>query len=106
MRRSLLILLFLTLVMTIFAFQNSMIIKMKLWFWQAEIHLGLVLIIFFSLGVLIGIAASLPAIIGKNRQIKDLNKKLLSGNNVNEPPMVVTSEDPEFEDIDTTSSLK
>ena len=101
-----LILLFLTLVMTIFAFQNSMIIKMKLWFWQAEVHLGLVLIIFFSLGALIGITASLPAIIGKNRQIKDLNKKLSSGKNVDEPPIRVVSGDPEFEDIDTTSSLE
>jgi uncharacterized integral membrane protein len=104
LRRSLLIFLFLILVMTIFAFQNSMVIQMKLWFWQLEVHLGIILILFFSLGAIIGIAASLPAIIEKNKQIKDLNKKLSAGKPIDDPPMTVVSGDPEFEDIDEKSS--
>ena len=103
MRRSLLILLIISLLVAIFALQNSMIVQMKFWFWKSETHLGMVLIIFFIAGALIGIAASLPAIIRKNNQIRDLNKKLSSGGDTGKTVPEAGSEDPEFEDINTTT---
>jgi uncharacterized integral membrane protein len=99
-RRSLVILLIICLLVAVFAVQNSMMVKMKLWFWDAETYLGLVLIIFFASGALIGIAASLPAVIAKNREIKNLRKKLSSGKDNSEPVPDNESADPEFEDID------
>jgi len=91
--------LILSLLMVVFALQNSMIIKMKFWFWDAETYLGLVLIIFFVAGGILGIASSLPAIIDKNKQIRDLMKKLSSGKDSGDQVQDNISGDPEFEDI-------
>jgi uncharacterized integral membrane protein len=104
MRKSLLVLLILTLLMAVIAFQNSLTVHLKIWFWSAETNLGLVLIVFFALGALIGLLASVPEIIRKNRQIRDLTKQLPQEKTGDEPGLMDRSNDPEFEDINEGSA--
>ena len=111
MQRSIIIIMIITLLVVIFALQNSMVVHLKIWFWSVDIHTGLVLIITFSVGTLLGILSSVPRVMKRKREIKDLREKLSGRPDQNEPPdqdklpdMDEPSErdrsaDPEFEDV-------
>ena len=112
MQRSLVIIMIITLLVVIFALQNNTNIRLEIWFWQIDIHTGLVLIMTFTLGTLLGIVSSLPRLMKRKREIRDLKEKLAAEPDQQESEASAASsadpamssdknepEDPEFEDI-------
>jgi len=100
-----------TLLVVIFALQNSMVIHLKIWLWSVDIHAGLILIITFAVGTFLGILSSVPRMMKRKREIKDLREQLSAKPDQNEPsdmdelpdmdepPERDRSADPEFEDV-------
>jgi len=116
MQRSLIVLMAITLLVVIFALQNSMIVHLKIWFWAVDIHTGLVLIITFAVGTFLGILSSVPRVMKKKKEIRELKEKLLQRvelpgsvqdgessekDELVDLPRKVDSGDPEFEDVIT-----
>ncbi len=101
MQRNLVIILVLIVLIVIFALQNSTIVNLKLWFWDADIHLGLILILTFVLGALIGVLFSIPMIMRKNKQISRQSEIITGIKQTEEEENAeqVGEGDPEFEDI-------
>jgi uncharacterized integral membrane protein len=60
MQRTLVFLLVFTVLIAVFALQNSGEVEIKLWFWSVRTSLVLVLILAFAFGALAGILFSLP----------------------------------------------
>lgn len=56
-----------TVLIAIFALQNSVEVEIRLWFWSLNTSVALVVIITFSIGALAGILFSIP---GLNRRRK------------------------------------
>ena len=56
MQRTLLIILVFTILVAIFALQNSAAVTIRLWFWSPDTSLALVVILTFTAGALMGIA--------------------------------------------------
>ncbi len=115
MQRSLIILMIITILVVIFALQNIMVVHLKIWFWSVDIHTGLVLIITFAVGTLLGIFSSVPRLMKKKKEIKDLREKLSTRPDPDENARLDREEpadladpsdrnqlaDPEFEDVIT-----
>ena len=93
----LIILLGITLLVAIFAFQNSLVVNLQFWFWKADLHIGLVLIITFIIGAMIGIISSFPLIVRKNKKIRDL----ISQQGV---PLEIIDQETEVLDTDTINT--
>jgi uncharacterized integral membrane protein len=102
MQRTLIIILIFTVLVAVFALQNSGEVEIKLWFWTIRTSMVLVLILTFAFGALAGILFSLP---GRSRkpgrkkaeqQVTD-TPETASGNESSskEKP----SRDPDFEDV-------
>ncbi len=102
MQRIFILVILLILVIVIFALQNSSDVDVQLWFWQIESSLGLLLLISFSIGAILGMLISYPLIVKKNkllrqrdRRVKELLEKIEMGSG--EPPLRN-----EFEDLEKT----
>jgi putative membrane protein len=105
MQRSLIIIIIITLLVVVFALQNSITINLKIWFWTVDIPAGLALIVTFAVGILLGIISSLPRLMKRNREIRDLKEKIAQGTeregttDAAGPSKKGDDTDPEFEDV-------
>lgn len=113
MQRSLLVIMLVCLLMVVFALQNTALIHLKIWFWSVDIHTGLILIITFVTGTLLGIISSVPLAVKRKKQIREL-RELAEGRSAgqdhepSEEPYSESggsqgrqgSDDPEFEDLE------
>lgn len=75
-----------------FAFQNQMRVSVNVFAWQAEGSLAIVILATLSIGVLIGILASLPTLIKRSwkiasqgRRIHELEKSSTASNDAKAP---------------------
>jgi uncharacterized integral membrane protein len=108
MQRTLIFLLVFTVLIAVFALQNSGEVEIKLWFWSIQISLVLVLILAFAFGALAGILFSLP---GRSRRPSrrkteqqerpdnESGKVRESGRKNGSRPGEKAAGDPEFEDV-------
>ncbi len=76
MQRSLIIALILAIIVVIFALQNSDTVLVKLWFWEVQSSVALVMLIILLIGAILGVLFSLPSIFRKNKKIEELQEKL------------------------------
>ena len=60
MQKKLILLLIFTVLVTVFALQNSMEAELSLWFWSVRTSMALILILTFAVGAIAGILFSLP----------------------------------------------
>jgi uncharacterized integral membrane protein len=102
MQRTLIFLLIFTVLIAVFALQNSGEVEIKLWFWSIRTSLVLILILTFAFGAVAGILFSLP---GWSRRS---SKKKPEPQATDEPDSVRENDskqeeksggDPEFEDV-------
>ncbi len=75
MQKALIFGLILAVVIVIFALQNSQAIVVKLWFWEFESSLALIMVIVLLLGGVMGVCFSLPAVFRRNRKIEARKKQ-------------------------------
>ena len=97
MQKKLILLLAFTVLVAIFALQNSVEVELKLWFWSIRTSMVLILILTFATGALAGILFSLP---GWSNKSKTEDTK--PSEEPAEQVSVVekgTGKDPEFEDV-------
>jgi len=102
MRRTLIFLLIFTVLIAVFALQNSGEVEIKLWFWSIRTSVVLVLILTFTFGALAGILFSLPGWSRKpSREKQDQQTTAVPDTRKeNEPvPEEKAGGDPEFEDV-------
>ena len=102
MRRTLIFLLIFTVLIAVFALQNSGEVVIKLWFWSIQTSLVLVLILTFAFGAVAGILFSLPGWSRRTSKKKAMEPDTEKGEeDVEEDVKTVTGkgEDPEFEDV-------
>jgi hypothetical protein len=103
MQRTLIFLLIFTVLIAVFALQNSVEVEIKLWFWSVRTSMVLVLILTFAFGALAGILFSLPGWSRKPSKKKpDLQATTEpdSGKENDTEPGKKAGDDPEFEDVD------
>jgi hypothetical protein len=102
MRRTLIFLLIFTILIAVFALQNSGEVEIKLWFWSVRTSMVLVLILTFAFGAVAGILFSLP---GWSRRPsgKNPDQPEAGGTDSGQDNETATGkkagEDPEFEDV-------
>ena len=102
MRRTLILLLIFTVLIAVFALQNSGEVEIKLWFWSIRTSLVLVLILTFAFGALAGILFSLPGWSSSSSRKKQDHQTTAvpDTERENEPEIKKkTGGDPEFEDV-------
>jgi len=102
MRRTLIFLLIFTVLIAVFALQNSGEVEIKLWFWSISTSVVLVLILTFAFGAVAGILFSLPGWSRKpSRNKPDQQEKAVpdSGKENDSEPEEKAGGDPEFEDL-------
>lgn len=102
MRRTLIFLLIFTVLIAVFALQNSGEVEIKLWFWSIRTSMVLVLILTFAFGALAGILFSLPGWSHRPSRKKQVQHETdpPDAGKVNEPEQVKKEGgDPEFEDV-------
>jgi len=97
MQRTLLIILVLTILVAVFALQNSAEAVVKLWFWSIETSLALVVILAFAAGALMGILFSVLS--GKRKKKPDTVPDEEIPREVKPPADKQAESDPEFEDL-------
>jgi|GEM_PF-1957450 len=74
MRFKVVLMLFISMALVVFALQNTEVVSIKVWFWQIQRPLALVILLCLAFGILIGIA--LPT--GKKQitsKQQNMNKK-------------------------------
>lgn len=102
MQRTLIFLLIFSVLIAVFALQNSGEVEIKLWFWSIRTSMVLLLILTFAFGALAGILFSLP---GWSRRPSRKKPEQHETNphdagKENEPEQVKKAGgDPEFEDV-------
>ena len=102
MQRTLIFLLVFTVLIAVFALQNSGEVEIKLWFWSVRTSLVLILILTFAFGALAGILFSLPGWSRRPSRKKPENQVTAAPESEkgNEPTQgKKAGEDPEFEDV-------
>jgi len=105
MQRSLIIIMVITLLVVVFAMQNNTVIHLDIWFWSVDIHTGLVLIITFTVGTSLGIISSVPRVMKRKKEIRELKEQLSTRveqerpEDIREPSAGDEPADPEFEDV-------
>ena len=97
MQKKLILFLAFTVLVAIFALQNSVEVEIKLWFWSLRTSMVLVLILTFAAGAIAGILFSRPKKPGK----PEPEKIPPSESTPEEVPLEVTpaEEEDEFEDV-------
>ena len=102
MQRTLIFLLIFTVLIAVFALQNSGEAEIKLWFWSIRTSMVLVLILTFAFGAVAGILFSLPGWSRRSSR-KNLDQQAtVVADNVKENesvPVEKAGGDPEFEDV-------
>jgi len=93
MQRTLIFLLIFTVLIAVFALQNSGEAEIKLWFWSIRTSMVLVLILTFAFGAMAGILFSLPGWSRRPSRKKSDQQATVVADNVK------TGGDPEFEDV-------
>jgi len=102
MQRTLIFLLIFTVLIAVFALQNSGEVEIKLWFWSIRTSMVLVLILIFAFGALAGILFSLPGWSRKSSKKKPEPQAKAdpdSGKENDSEPEEKAGGDPEFEDV-------
>ena len=66
MQRKLIFFLFFMVLITVFALQNSSEVSIKLWFWDVQTSMALILILTFAAGAIAGLLFSIPR--GKKKE--------------------------------------
>ena len=108
MQRTLIFLLVFTVLIAVFALQNSGEVEIKLWFWSVRTSLVLVLILAFAFGALAGILFSLPGWSRRPSRKKPDQQAVaenesghdrVSGRKDGSGSGTRNGEDPEFEDV-------
>jgi uncharacterized integral membrane protein len=115
MQRKLIFLVLFMILIAVFALQNSNVVQIKLWFWNAETSMALILILSFGFGAIAGILFSLPA--WRKKQKKSIPPGTADGpdavSGIQQPgrpagdpeessgevPLEVKDPDDEFEDV-------
>ena len=97
MQRTIIIILVFTVLVAVFALQNSAEVVIKLWFWSKETSLALVVILAFAVGALMGILFSIPS--RKRKKEPDASMPEEIPLEVNIPSDPNEEDDPEFEDL-------
>ena len=102
MQRTLIFLLIFTVLIAVFALQNSGEVEIKLWFWSIRTSMVLVLILTFAFGALAGILFSLPGWSRRSSNKKPEPQATAepdSGKENDSEREEKTGGDPEFEDV-------
>jgi hypothetical protein len=102
MRRTLILLLIFTVLIAVFALQNSGEIEIKLWFWSVRTSVVLVLILTFATGALAGILFSLPGWSRRpGKQKPEAQRSTVPETNREKEakPGSTSGGDPDFEDV-------
>lgn len=102
MRRTLILLLIFTVLIAVFALQNSGEVEIKLWFWSIRTSLVLVLILTFAFGAVAGILFSLPGWSSRSKGKKPDKQEQEAADSGKEKKTEVEEKaggDPEFEDV-------
>lgn len=94
MQRRLIFLLIFTVLIAVFALQNSVEVEIKLWFWSVRTSMVLILILTFAFGAVAGILFSLPGWSSRSSKNKPDSVK----ENDMEPKRKA-GDDPDFEDV-------
>lgn len=68
--------LILSVLVVIFALQNTDPVTLRLWFWSFETSLALLVIVMLVLGALLGYMLLLPTVYKKNKLIRDQDGEL------------------------------
>lgn len=68
--------LILSVLLVIFALQNTTAVQLNLWFWSFESSLALLVIVLLVTGALLGYLVLLPTIFKKNRIIRNKENEL------------------------------
>lgn len=103
MRRTLIFLLIFTMLIAVFALQNSGEVEIKLWFWSIRTSMVLLLILTFAFGALAGILFSLPGWSSRPSKKKPDRQETeipVSGKENETVSETKAGGDPEFEDVD------
>jgi uncharacterized integral membrane protein len=103
MQRSLIFLLVFTVLIAVFALQNSGEVEIKLWFWSVRTSLVLILILTFAFGALAGILFSLPGWSQKPSRRKKEQQVTAAPESEKDSESAkgkTVGGDPEFEDVD------
>ncbi len=102
MQRTLIFLLIFTVLIAVFALQNSGEVEIKLWFWSIRTSMVLLLILTFAFGALAGILFSLPGWSSRPSRKKQEQKASIVPESGKENETLKDSQnngDPEFEDV-------
>ena len=102
MQRTLIFLLIFTVLIAVFALQNSGEAEIRLWFWSIRTSMALVLILTFTFGAVAGILVSLPGWSRRPSSKKtDQQARAVpdSGKENESVPGKKAGGDPEFEDV-------
>jgi uncharacterized integral membrane protein len=102
MQRTLIFLLIFTVLIAVFALQNSGEVEIKLWFWSVRTSMVLVLILTFATGAVAGILFSLPGWSRRPRKQKpeqQTNTVPETNQEKGAKPGSTSGGDPEFEDV-------
>ena len=97
MQRTLIIILVFSVLVAVFALQNSVEVAVKLWFWGIKTSLALVVILTFAAGALMGIFFSVLSRKRKKEPSSAASKDITL--EVNSPVDPEKEGDPEFEDL-------
>lgn len=102
MQRTLIFLLVFTVLIAVFALQNSGEVEIKLWFWSIRTSMVLVLILTFAFGAVAGILFSLPGWSRRpsgKKQDQPETTVIDSGQDKKTETVKKAGDDPEFEDV-------
>jgi hypothetical protein len=103
MQRRLIFLLIFTVLIAVFALQNSGEVEIKLWFWSVRTSMVLVLILTFAFGAIAGILFSLPGWSNRPSKRKPDPQATRETDALKEKdiePKRKAGDDPEFEDVE------
>ncbi len=102
MQRTLIFLLIFTILIAVFALQNSGEVEIKLWFWSIRTSMVLVLILTFAFGSVAGILFSLPGW-SRRPEKKKADQETLAAPEARPETEARSKEkvggDPDFEDV-------
>lgn len=85
MRFALILSILLAVLAVIFALQNPDSTYVNLGMWRLEGSTALVLIVTFGIGVLVGLLATLPSLIRRNRRVKTLEREHTAATTLGKP---------------------
>jgi uncharacterized integral membrane protein len=76
MHKGLIFSLILSVLLIVFALQNTVAVSLNLWFWKIETSLALLVIALLVFGVIIAYLVMLPGLLKKNSRIAKLESEL------------------------------